>query len=108
MHPGAEIVTHVNAIVFNNGARLTFVAHSSGVIEPVLTSRDIEADTWLSPEATAAVLGKSIATVWRRHLTGRLPAIKVDGRTKFQRADVLQLLTPERRTRPRKRKKRRT
>jgi hypothetical protein len=48
----------------------------------------------LEPEAAAVLLGCSISTLWRRHGEGALPAVKVAGRTRFLRGDLLRYLEP--------------
>jgi excisionase family DNA binding protein len=48
----------------------------------------------LEPEAAALLIGCSLSTLWRRHNQGLVPAVKVAGRTRFRREDVLRYLEP--------------
>lgn len=53
---------------------------------------------FLTPEATADRLGRSLATVWRYARTGQLQAVSVLGRTRFRAADVERLTAPRARS----------
>ncbi|HEV3192111.1 MAG TPA: helix-turn-helix domain-containing protein [Polyangiaceae bacterium] len=55
---------------------------------------------FLTPEATADRLRRSLASVWRYARNGRLEAVSVLGRTRFRATDVERLVAPQaRRTR---------
>lgn len=51
-------------------------------------------DELLTPEAAASALGRSIGWVWRQAKAGRLHPVRVVGRTRFLRAEVVALGRP--------------
>lgn len=61
----------------------------------LMTSNEtVDHDELLTPEAAASALGRSIGWVWRQAKAGRLHPVRVVGRTRFLRAEVVALGRP--------------
>jgi excisionase family DNA binding protein len=59
-----------------------------------ITTTHESTDDLLTPEQAAALLGRSVSSVWRARQRGQLTAVELLGRTRFRRHDVLALLEP--------------